>query len=184
MRSGTSMTAGLFAQHGVFFGRTGGPKSRNRKGNFENNWLAERVRARNEPLPDDWPAPWWRQMHREGYSGGPFGYKLVAVHAAKVRPMRPDVVVLVHRDREAILASCRAYGKGDRSAELERQRQIMAAIRGGWNWATVVSVRMEHLVRGWYGGIVPAFDALGVEFDREIADEFIEPSLVHHGEGR
>lgn len=180
MRSGTSMVAGLFAAHGVFFGRCKDIGPLNAKGSFENVWLTGQ-------LEDGGAAGGFLgRLREEGWGeGAPWGAKAVAVHWPKIRPLSPEVVVNCYRPKAAILASCEQgwggwkYGKCHRSEMIEAHWRIMETIRLDYP-GTVVDVDTPDLIAGDYDQIRPAFDALGVEFSAETADGWIDRDLWHH----
>lgn len=184
MRSGTSMVAGLFQRHGVFFGNYPERRQFNKKGTFENRWLKRTLEA--DDIPDDWPEAWFDRMRREGWDGeSPWGAKEVAVFWPEMRETEPDVVVLCYRPKEAILASCEAFGHKRRFGRkvrdplIDEHWEVMAEIEESYS-GEVVAVETDELVEGDYAQIRPAFRALGVPFDPALAGEFIDPALWHH----
>lgn len=185
MRSGTSMVAGLFQRHGVFFGNYPKRRQFNKKGTFENRWLKKTLEA--DGMPDDWPDAWVSRLRREGWDGvRPWGAKMVAVFWPEMKQTRPDVVVLCYRPREDILASCEAFGHERRFGRevrgplIDQHWEIMSRIEASYSGA-VVAVETDRLVDGDFGQVAKAFDALDIAFDEEIASEWIDPALWHHG---
>lgn len=184
MRSGTSMVAGLFAAHGVFFGDCGGPNERNEKGNFENRWLKQKLKEGG--IPNGWEG-WRDHLKEEGWHEDmPWGLKAVAVHWPTLRGLFPSVVVNVYRPKKDIIASCEAgwtgwkYEERHRSEMIEAHWRIMETIKLDYP-GTVVDVDSPDLIRGEYDAILPAFEALDVEFSAETADTWIEADLWHWG---
>lgn len=176
------MTAGLFARHGVFFGNCGGPNQNNTKGNWENGWMKRGLKSPSG-RPNGWPDSWFDRMREEGWNGqAPWGLKAVAVHWPIMRQLEPDVVVLCYRPKPNILDSCERFGSGFKFSRKYRDPMIdmhwalMETIRLDYP-GTVVEVNTPDLVKGDYDSIRPAFDALGVEFDEEVAGEWIDPAL-------
>ena len=188
IRSGTSMVAGVFGTQGVFFGECGKGSSRNRKGNWENNRIAQEVKGGK--VPGGWPDSWPKHLKREGWDGKtPWGLKLVAVHWHAARLLEPDVVVLTYRDKESILKSTEEFGGGHRYSRLyrdpmvERHWDIMHEIEANYR-GLVVSVYTPELVADPSGvlerDLMPAFDRLGMEPDEAALMEWIDVDLWHH----
>lgn len=185
MRSGTSMTAGVFGVHGVFFGECGGGSSRNRKGNWENGWLKGGLRGGG--APDGWPGSWSERLRAEGWDGeAPWGAKAVAVHAPEMMQLRPDVIVCCYRPKEQVLASCEAFRPGHRRFSREVRDQvvddhwrIMAGLKER-HPGRVIEISTPDLVAGDPSALLPAFDVLDVAFDHDLFSEWVDPELWHH----
>lgn len=183
MRSGTSMTAGIFAAHGVFFGNCGGPRPNNRKGYLENLWLKAGLRGGG--APDGWPGSWSERLRAEGWDGEtPWGAKAVAVHAPEMMQLRPDVIVCCYRPKEQVLASCERFGSGERFGRayrdpmIDRHWSIMREMREGYD-GLVVDVHTPDLVAGDASALMSAFEALGLGFDHELYADWVDPRLWH-----
>lgn len=178
VRSGTSMTAGLFRAHGVFFGDCGGAVPDNPGGRLENRWLKQTMHAERW---SGWPETWFRRLEAEGWDGeSPWGAKLMPKWWRLMKETDPDVVVLCYRPEEDILASCERVG-WKRSTETVAQRwAAMDEIRAEASGA-VVRVDTPRLVSGDYGQVTEAFDALGMDFFEGRAREWIEPEWFHAG---
>lgn len=178
-RSGTSMTAGLFAQHGVFFGDCVGPDHNNGKGYFENLWL-RRVYA-GDVRPDSFDTEWKNQLRQEGLNGQPWGAKAGAERWAQCWCNVPDisVIVLCYRPRHQIEQSRKHshLNVKDRKT-IEFNWQIMDTILGRDDRA--VYVETDKLVEGEYDRIGRAFKKVGIPFDKGIADAWIDPAMWHY----
>lgn len=175
-RSGTSMTAGLFAAHGVWFGDCMPASAINPKGFFENLALK---RVWGGDRPGDFPA-WWRDERRANGCTGPWGAKSGAECWDLWRGVRDIAcVVLCYRDRDSIAESRARAGFGRAPAATARNWRIMERVRKQ-ALVPVVSVWTPRLVDGDCAEIVPAFEALGVPFDAAVASAWLEPDLWHH----
>jgi len=181
VRSGTSMVAGLFAEHGVFFGECAGPSRINAKGFFENRWLKRTMHAASQG--EDWPDPWFDRLLAEGWDGHTtWGAKLMPKWWPHVRPMAPTVIVRCYRDADAVLASSRAVGWKRSHETIIERHHLMDAIysEARDDGACVWSIYTPDLVAGMYDTIEPAFDALGLAFHTPVARAWIDPRLWHH----
>jgi len=182
-RSGTSLTAGLFAAHGVFWGRKSCeaemPADRhNQRGYYEHPEIVHRLKDRDF---SDWPEAWWAALRADGWDGeSPWGFKRGPAAADWVRPLRPSIVVVTHRPARQVAESRRRWkGRASISTMRKTERRIREALRTFFR--PVYRVDTAELVRGDYSGIRPAFAALGVQFSEAIAEEWIDPSLWNRG---
>lgn len=176
-RSGTSMVAGLFAQHGVFFGTCTQPNEYNPKGFFENVWF-KRVIQEGAP-PKGWPRPWFRELVDQGWCGcNPWGVKCGPQQRHLVEPMRPTVVVFCQRPLDQIARSRSrvAWATGPPRVTAMRAYRLMQAMHRELD-VPVVHVRTDRLVLGQVGQIRPAFRQLGMELDKAVATDWIDPEL-------
>lgn len=182
VRSGTSMIAGLFRTHGVFFGECTGPVRDNRKGRVENEWLKQTMHEGQWP---DWPESWFRRLKEEGWDREvPWGAKLMPMWWPKMRATEPDVVVLCYRPAPQILESCgRVSWAGNRSMETIRGRWEMMEEAAEEAMGVVARVWAQDVVRGDYGTLRPAFDALGIDIDPGVCEDWIDTDLWHGAGG-
>lgn len=176
MRSGTSMTAGIFAEHGVFFGDC------HRR--HEHKWLKRGLKGGK--APKGWPDSWWGRLIDDGWDGAtPWGAKAMAVHWPELRQVEPKVVVCCYRPKEAILRSCEEFGGGARFGReyrdpvIDEHWEIMEGIRDHYP-GTVVDVHTPDIVDGDYAALKPAFAALGMTMDEQVVSDYVDPSRWHH----
>jgi len=172
-RSGTSMVAGLFAAHGVFFGDTKPADENNPRGYFEHPALPK-PRAKGK----GWPRVWWRRLKREGWDGvAPWGVKHITTRWKWFHALTPTVVVLTIRPEAEVIESLRRTGWQVRPRRVvNRYRKRLARIYREASCPIVV-VSAPALVAGDHKQIREAFDVLGVPFDPAIADAWIDRSL-------
>lgn len=176
-RSGTSMTAGLFARHGLWFGECMAPSRINAKGFYEN--LALKRVWKGQDRPADFPG-WWRAERRRGGCTGAWGAKSGAERWPYWRQV-DDVaaVVLCYRDRRSIEASRARAGFTRSAAATSRNWDIMEGIKAAAR-VPVVPVWTPRFLEGDFGSVVPAFETIGVPFDRDLALQWVDPKLWHH----
>lgn len=178
-RSGTSMTAGLFASHGVFFGDCGPGDEHNPKGYYEHPLLVRHVET---GIFAGWPMDWWARLTDEGWDGSvPWGLKRGPQAWPWVRVVAPTVIVVCRRPASEIRASRLRWGKrwqGGRALK-RAERQIRDILREAN--CPVFEVNTSGLVKGDYSRIRPAFETLGVAFDPSVADAWIDPGIWNRG---
>ncbi len=174
-RSGTSMTAGLFAKHGVFFGDCRPADDHNPYGYFEHPCLTT---YKQKQRTEGWPEVWWATLEREGWTHGPWGAKKGAGSWPWVSQLKPTVVVFCVRPKEQIRASRARWGKG--GSVPPRVRRALRAVEQKAT-CPIVAVNTPNLIAGDYTEVLPAFELLGVEFSVEIAREWIDPSVWCRG---
>lgn len=184
-RSGTSMVAGLFAQHGVWTGTCRQPDSYNAKGYFENLKLKPVLIERWGHLKRDLKLPNEQDGFRDdvetilaedGYDGGPWLMKHGALYWPAWHEFDPTFVC-VYRNPVDILSS------GTRGNFIRGRRSVMLC-HGAMEWCCQVEggfrVDSERLIDGDYEQIEEAFHAAGIGFDPRIADRWIDDDLWHH----
>lgn len=179
-RSRSSMTAEIFREHGVFFGRTWRPEDK-RVGYNEHIRLKEIGKtARPNCYRDiltgmnpelrirDFPQ-WWEQiLNDEGYEGGPWGVK-VDVFCSSLFDKLPHHKIGLWRNPGGILESClRALGRYEPE---EWEKIIEAHHREIRTMRTVINT--DAVVNGFHGTIENAFRVCGLEYDRSIAEQVI-----------
>jgi hypothetical protein len=179
-RSGTSMTAGLFAQHGVFFGTCMAADDRNPKGYFENRWWKQVEHGRQRPVSFD--MAWKTALRQQGWDGRqPWGAKVGAQWFDGYWRHVPDIAAIVccYRPQAQIEASRADAGFNPNRQPVPRAWSIMDELaEAGW---PVVKVWTDRLVAGELDQIRPAFDRLGLTLDEATAREWIDPALWKHG---
>lgn len=177
-RSGTSMVAGLFAQHGVFFGRCIRGNEYNPKGYFENAYLKRVMKHRND-LPDAWPDEWWEALRKQGWDGSaPWGVKSGPRQAPVVLPMAPSLLVFCRRPIHGVIRSRHRVPWASAPARHTTQinYDMMDDLANRLDVPTF-DIETDQLVAGERDQLRPAFEALGIDLDLDIVDEWIDPSI-------
>jgi hypothetical protein len=205
-RSGTSITAGIIFFCGAWKGDTTGATKHNKKGQFENKWIRDRLvkpalreagydHLGQKPLPDPdqmpidlmWKAKILNRIRAEGYRGGPWMYK-----GAKMCLFWPQwhfafpkaKWIIVRREEQDIVNSClktgfmRAYKNekgwlGWIATHLQRFKEMHDA------GLDIVEVWPSKIIDGHFGEVKTAINHLGLEWERNIIHDFIEPRLWH-----
>lgn len=184
-RSGSSMTAGIFARHGVWTGPCKKADSRNERGYFESEPIKRAVIDRVgrivhkgilAPQVPGWKGQALMLIERHGYTDGPWLVK----HSAMYYPIWHEFdarFVCVRRDLKAIEVSGRRSGYLRNPNAIQPHVEAMDYVRdhmGG------VDVFTDEIVKRDYSSLECAFTACGLEFDPAIADDFVDPRLWHH----
>lgn len=184
-RSGSSMTAGIFAQHGVWVGPHRPPSKENAKGHFESIPLRNEIIRTVGPVVhegrlaqqiSDWPERVERIIRAAGYHGGPWLFKGSAMYYPLWLSMRPQFVC-VRRNLKAIEVSGKKTGYLKHGRSIPQHIEAMDYVRDHLGGVDVFS---DEIVRGNYSSLERAFSACGLDFDPVIADDFVDPSLWHH----
>lgn len=200
-RSGTSLVAGILDRCGAFGGKTCGPTRANRRGQYENRAIIERVQKPYlssigaDPMGQD-PLPGYDELQpdpgRRGrvldimieqglQPGQPWYFKdaKATLDWPVWQDAFPDAVwVIVRRTRAAIVRSC------DRTTFMRRRVNW-----GPWvdyhleRFADVERTRAAHEVwservaRGELDDLQAVVEALGLTWDPEAVAAFVDPSL-------
>jgi hypothetical protein len=188
-RSGSSMTAGVFAHHGIWTGTCRGPNAANQKGYFENVHIRRVMMDWHKSFASNgllaMKRPGFRDaiqqaILNDGYETGQWLWKGSALSWPAFFEFTPKWVVCV-RPSEKIFASCRRtniFGKHLSDRELEEnierhQQQInyLVACR------QAVRVFTAEVADGDYSSIAKALQCCGVTPDYNIIDDFVDPAL-------
>lgn len=181
-RSGTSLTAGLLAAHGVFFGDCGKGDKFNPKGYWEHPELVRRVEKRTH---DGWPDAFWNALKAEGWDWeSPWGIKRGPNAWPWVAKLGPSVIIKTYRPRDQIQASRKRWGREKNTSRALAKADLLLWRIEEEAPCPIVHVHTDQLVRGKFGSILQVFSMLGLAFDPAIADEWIDPSIWNRGLGK
>lgn len=184
-RSGSSMTAGIFAKHGVWVGPYRKGDTKNAKGYFESLPFKRAIIDRVGPIVHKgilapklkgWKADAVMLIKRHGYTGGPWLVK----HSAMYYPLWHEFdakYICVRRDLKSVERSGQASGMLRNPKAIGPHVEAMDYVRDNLGG---VDVFTDEIVKGDYSSLERAFDACGLDFNPAIADEFVDPTLWHH----
>ena len=184
-RSGSSMTAGLFAKHGVWVGPYRKGDSRNAKGYYESAPFKQSLVDNCGRLAPDGklakPVEGWRNIAElllddHGYKGGPWLVKHSAMYYPVWHEFSPQYIC-VRRDLRAVEQSGKATGYFRNSAAIEPHVEALDYVRDNLGG---VDVFTDEIVQGNYSSLQPAFDACGLKMDESIVRDFVDPTLWHY----
>lgn len=188
-RSGSSMTAGVLAAHGVWTGTTMRGDRANPRGYFENveikkrliRWAGKDITRVYPPVPG-WRARAERVVRSDGYVEGPWLVKHSVIFHRLWDEFESPRYVLPRRDSEAIFQSVRrtrfhSWQSDDQLREtIELHQQTLDELR---DTRDAVEVDTDAVVRGDLSTLRGAVEFCGLGFDENAAREFIDPSLWH-----
>lgn len=192
-RSGSSMTAGIFAHHGVWTGPCRPGTGRNVKGFFEGIAIKKALMKMHERIVHKGQLaeskPGFRALVEtllveDGYRGGPWLWKGSALYWPVWFEFEPKWVVC-RRDPEATFRSSRSAPKvfGSSLSDEQLRRNIafhhenldyLIAEKGA------VEVDTEAVAHGEFTTVKAAIEHCGIEFDEAATQEFVDPSLWHY----
>lgn len=178
------MTAGIFANHGVWVGPYKPGDHRNQKGYYESLPFKQAIIAKVGPIVHKGilaPEIQWREtaeriLAENGYTVGPWLVKHSAMYYPLWHEFKPKFVC-ARRDPASVEKSGRESGMFRAKSAIQPHVEAMDYVRdhlGG------VDVFTDKVVAGDFSSLERAFDYCGIEFSREIADEFIDPQLWHY----
>ena len=187
-RTGSSMVAGIFKNHGVFTGHCYGPSPRIPTGSIEAIGLKRILKADYPQTIDELKEfkEGFREkiesvMKADGYKEGPW----LAKHAAIYWPIWDEFCpkfVCVRRNFDAVIrsnvASNMAGMQGKRlekawELNLYEMQKLHDRLDAPW-------IDSDKVVRGNYSSLQDAFDYCGIEFNRKMANDFINPRHWHY----
>lgn len=184
-RSGSSMTAGIFARHGVWVGPYKDGDSRNAKGYYESLPFKQAIiktvgkivhKGVLAPEVKGWRQTAERILENNGYDGGPWLVKHSAMYYPIWHEFSPKFIC-VRRNVESVKKSGKASGYLTNAAAIQPHVEAMDYVRdhlGG------VDVFTDEVVYGNFESLRRAFDHAGISFVPGIADDFVEPNLWHY----
>lgn len=187
-RSGTSITARILYEHGVWVGSTspGMNKTKNPPhpgGKFEHNYLGKQRRL---SLPQDVDST----LKSDGYKGG-FWLVKRKINQKRINRWLDNGFnpywILVRRNPDDIIASrWRIYnfnikqGKKpknyppDEYKGIKRANNLMDYLKDNYNGK---DIHPELFIGGDYSELRSVFEWLGIKFDKEIADKCVDTKL-------
>lgn len=164
------MTAGLFAQHGLWFGPCMKPSRINPRGFFESEFTKQKGAGYHSPRNT---SDWQQWLDRYGspdqwaVKAGPEWWPLFSQF--------DPVVVCCYRKREKIIDSRARANFSMHPQAVDTAWRRMADI------PNTIDVWPDEFVSGDFSRILPAFEALGVQFDEDVVREWIDPGLWTRG---
>lgn len=182
-RSGTSMVAGLFAEHGVFVGNCKPADERNPKGFFEHIGFTQLVikhygNARvSKGIPVN-PMVGFRDaiiksIEEDGYSDGPWLIKHATVWHRLWEEFHPKFV-LVRRPSEDILSSIKNVGWKPRTEIIDMGQTILNELA---KLPHAIQVESNSIVDGDFTMLKRAFEHCGLELNEVLVKGFVDSAL-------
>lgn len=187
-RSGSSMTAGIFAEHGVWTGDCPARhQPRNPRGTFENIAIRDIIREHNGKLVKSGEVsdriPGFREkvekaMLAQGYKGGPWLWKGSCIYWPAWYEWDACKFVVVRRDIEATIRSINRppyalpthdQAKLRKIIELHHQQLDVLLEMGAFE------VDTNAVTQGDFSSIKAAIEGCGLTFNQEITNEFVIP---------
>jgi hypothetical protein len=178
-RSFTSLTAGIFRDHGVWFGHYRDYPEFAPTGACENHRMKKELKSRygmcavSGILAEKKPG--WKEfiesLHRgENYSGGPHGYKHSAMFYPVWHEFKPRFICC-RRSKDAVLSSGERTGMV--SVRTWEEHQSAMDESGGFN------VHGEEFFKGNWSELEKAFEYCGLEFNQKIAENLLNHKHKH-----
>jgi len=189
-RSGSSMTAGIFSEHGVWTGSCRGPTELNRKGHFESKAIKRVImgtygakaivtEGRLAQHVPGFKTAVLSAIAKDGYVSGDWLWKGSALYWPSFYEFTPKWVTC-KRPTEQIFSSCRRSGIFGKYLTDTRLQEIidlhneqMDCIKGAFE------VDTDAVANGDYESIELALEGCGIEPNREVIDSFVDRSLWH-----
>jgi len=177
-RSGTSLTAGIFANHGVWTGETMKGTQINPKGFFENLRMKQWFRDHGSN-PHGFRDYILKTLELEEYNGGKWLFKCGAERYQMWESFKP-YYVYCRRDYESFKKSRDNSGFGPMpKRQFDKLQQDMddSMKRNGG-----INIYPAKLKEGDFSEMTKALEFCGIEPDMKIIKDFYEPELWHHNE--
>ena len=191
-RSGSSMTAGIFTEHGVWAGTCRGATKHNAKGHFENVVIKRTIIQTQGAIVTEGrlaqQLPGFKTavltaIADDGYTGGDWLWKGSALYWPAFYEFHPKWVTC-KRPNEQIFASCRSSRIFGRYLSDERLMEIIKLHRTQMDYlksvVEVFEVDTYEVAQGNYDSIELALAGCGVEPKYELIDSFVDGSLWQH----
>lgn len=171
-RSGTSMVAGIFAKHGVFFGNCRPADKYNPKGYYENITISNLIR--NREMIDKYKIT--DILKNEGYNGGPWAVK----HSiGAIKYWEKDIKPKIIHCKRPINPTFQSYKKFF-SINFNNFKYFYNNCDRLAKSLDSITVQTDAIVKGNYSSLIKAFKYCNLEFDKKIVDSFIETKYWHY----
>ncbi len=193
-RSGSSMTAGIFAEHGVWTGHCRAPSQLNAKGHFENKSIKRVIAGKYgaktivhegriaSQLPGFKTAV-LTAIAGDGYTDGDWLWKGSALFWQAFYEFDPRWVVCI-RPRSQIFESCRRSGIFGKYLSETRLKEIIELhhqqMSNLMQSHGAFQVNTDEVAQGNYDSIELALEGCDITPDRKRIDAFVDSSLWHH----
>lgn len=165
-RSGTSMTAGLFYHHSLWFGPCMEASEINPKGFFESEFTKQNSAGYHTPRG----VTGWEQWLADHDAPEQWAVKAGPEWWPLFREFNP-VVVCCYRDRKKIVASRKKAGFSMHPDSVTTAWHRMSKIPDS------IDIHPDKFVSGEFSEVMPVFDALGVAFNEDTAKAWVDPGL-------
>lgn len=187
-RSGSSMTAGIFAFHGVWVGSHRKGDQDNPRGYFENTKLKNRQKtwtrhgAKKGQMGD--PKPGWREIveaiiREDGYEGGRWLFKFSALNWRVWHEFDPWWVKC-RRDPASCYESCKRVGFPEPNMTDAERWRVVSLYDAVLDEIPGVDVDTQAVSQGDLTTIREAIEYCGLDFDEERTRDFILPRAWHY----
>lgn len=207
-RSGTSMVAGIINMHNVWGGDLAGATKFNQKGMFENRVIINSLikpylrsigadAMGQNPLPmqskvlltDDWDHKVYKIIEKQGYPSDEPLWFFKAAKAALIWKVWNQAFpkarwLIVRRDDEDIINSCinAPFMRNNKTREewqnwINYHKERFEEIK--YECASVTEVWSKNIVVGNYDQISKFLENLGIEFNSDSIEEFVDKKLFH-----
>lgn len=183
-RSFTSLTAGIFRDHGVWFGKYKDSEYAP-TGSCENFRLKRILKSHSGPIvhvgEECPPFPGFREKFEavkkdEGYPGGPWGAKHSAVYWNVWKDYKPKYICC-RRPIEGVLKSGeRVNFASTNEAAYKKHYKIMDRLVSN---GLAVDVRGEEYFKGNWSELERAFEFCGLDFNQKTAENLLDHNLKH-----
>jgi len=180
-RTGSSMTAGILAQHGVWTGEYRHGDDINAKGHFENLHFKQIVKKykktgiHRKPVFD--PDQCFLDDFMLIQPTDPWLIKASAKYWRLFDSLDP-IYLCVRRDRQETINSCKRvklYFNGIEKSYDEHMYILDEIVRH----KNGINIDTQSVIDRDYSSLVEAFDRSGIEFKKKKADEFVDGRLWH-----
>jgi hypothetical protein len=187
-RSGSSLTAGIFAQHGVWTGHCKSGDNKNPKGYFENlkvkHFMIKKFgRIVHAGIPADNTKTSRHELEKlileDGYPNNNQKW-LVKFSALYLPPWIehfPNAhIIIVRRNVESIKQSGKQSGMLVKEKPIPAHLSMMEWAENNFNTSTV---HFENLINQDFSEIKQALKDVGIEPKEDIIKKFVNPKLAH-----
>jgi len=183
-RSGTSLTAGIFKEHGCWVGKCSAPWDQYPLGDFENKAIKTILHTypphwrMKEPCPPD---PKFSDkaiavIKSEGYTGGPLAVKHSAMYWKMWKVLDP-FYVNVRRDTSQIVDSLKRKGLvvGGMKDWMDRITWHNEQMNRTVNEHNGVDIHPDHIIQGNHVELEMVLDWCGLKYDKAAVDKVLQP---------
>jgi len=172
-RSGTSLIAGIFCLHGVFFGQCREADNNNPKGYFENKKISN-IKRQTKSQHVFKREEIHNILVEEGYLGGLWGVKFLPDSINMWDNFNPTFICC----RREIEQNYKSYSRFF-NASKPNFTSYYHKMHKAMDKVSDFDIKTKDVVNGDYSSLKKAINSIGLVFDKELTNNFIEKDYWH-----
>lgn len=172
-RSGTSLISGIFCLHGVFFGQCREADENNPKGYFENKKISD-IKRQTKSHHVYGRKEIYDILIEDGYSGGLWGVKFLPDSINMWENFNPTFICC----RRGLQQNYKSYSRFFDTSK-PKFTSYYHKMHNTMDKVSDFDINTKDVVNGDYSSLKEAINSIGLSFDEELTNNFIEKDYWH-----